>query len=113
MTASDPARQRAEQTAEECLRSVGYTCLSTFGDRSLTIGWRKEDYEKLRQVITNALRAVEAATWGAAIKEAVDAGYLTHTQACRKGFDSETCTCGIMKWLPGFVGRRRAAGGTP
>lgn len=33
------------------------------------------------------------------IADAKDRGYLDHRDDCRKGVDSETCTCGIMTWL--------------
>ena len=33
------------------------------------------------------------------ISDAQKRGYLDHKTDCRKGLDSETCTCGIMKWL--------------
>lgn len=34
------------------------------------------------------------------LADAKHRGYLDHKQECRKGVDSETCTCGIMEWLP-------------
>ena len=35
-----------------------------------------------------------------ALVDAQQLGYLDHRDDCRKGRDSETCTCGIMAWLP-------------
>ena len=46
------------------------------------------------------------------LAEAQALGYLDHADACRKGIDSETCTCGIIAWLPramcGTIRRSRA-----
>ena len=37
------------------------------------------------------------------LNEAVDRGYLGHTPDCEKGRTSETCTCGVMAWLPSAI----------
>ena len=62
------------------------------------------------------------------LDEAVRLGYLGHERDCQKGITSDTCTCGVMAWLPeatvvlyacdcdaaeGSAEFRRRAGGTP
>ena len=64
--------------------------------------------EEAIQHILDALRTCQRETAAKTrIETIVDAqrrGYLDHKDDCRKGLDSETCTCGVMKWTPGLTG---------
>ena len=54
--------------------------------------------------ISTALAEARQEVCSETIAEAQALGYLNHADACRKGIDSETCTCGIMSWLPSAMG---------
>jgi len=71
--------------------------------------------DELVQRITTALAEARREVCSNTLAEAQSLGYLDHADACRKGIDSETCTCGIISWLPtamcGTLRRSRAQGG--
>ena len=62
-----------EQRAEQILASIGYTTVFIHRQDEKGLAWRAEDVDKLKQAIATALRAVEAATWEAAIKAVQEA----------------------------------------
>ena len=55
---------------------------------------------RLLQAIVAALTSARRVVRIETLAEASHRGYLDHRADCRKGTTSETCTCGIMKWLP-------------
>ena len=51
-------------------------------------------------LVTTQVAEAQRLTRIETLSDAVDRGYLDHRDDCRKGIDSETCTCGIMSWIP-------------
>src|SRR3990167_9947536 len=68
-------------------------------------GGDQQDRRKRRAaIVTTALAEERREVCSSTLAEAQALGYLDHADACRKGIDSETCTCGMMSWLPSAMG---------